>query len=81
LDQFWGDAVLGVIGLDPQLAVNDVDVRERMMNPLIIVPPVSYQNEAVAGTIKDRNAGQIAVRVGNLRVNVEDSFDDIGVGG
>src|SRR5436309_2592152 len=41
LDESWSDAVLGVVGLDPQLAVDDVDVRERVMNALVVVPAES----------------------------------------
>src|SRR5438552_2924098 len=55
--EFWRDTVLRVVGLDPQFAVNDVHVRERMMNALVAVPAESHKYEAAAWTIKDRLAG------------------------
>jgi hypothetical protein len=71
--------VLGVVGLNPQLAVDDIHMRQRVVNALVVVPAERHQNEAAAGAIKDRFACQIAVSVGNLRVPVQNLFDRVGV--
>src|SRR5215831_12324312 len=44
-NKLWGDAVLRVIGLDPQLAVDEVNMHERMMNAFVVVPTMSNQSE------------------------------------
>src|SRR5438128_2234362 len=66
LYQFGGDAVFGVVGLDPHFVGHDVDVHERVVDALVAVPAESHEYETAAGAIKDRFAGQIAVGVGNL---------------
>lgn len=63
--------MLGFVGLDPNLVSHDVDVDERMVNALLVVPAKGDQFEAAALAIKDCFEGKFAVCIGNLGIDVE----------
>jgi hypothetical protein len=48
LHELGGDAVLGVIGLNPELVTHNVDVHERMVDAFVVVPAERNQHEAAA---------------------------------
>src|SRR5437868_5692087 len=75
-----GDAVLGIVGLDPQVFAHDVDVDEWMVDALVVIPAEGDQCKAIALAVKDRFASQIAVCVRDLGVGVEDALNDVGIG-
>jgi hypothetical protein len=77
LQQFGGDPMLQPIALDPQLAVDDVDVHEAAVDPLLVVPADVHQEVTIAGPIEDGLAPEIPVRIGDLRVFDQDRFDDV----
>jgi Dolichyl-phosphate-mannose-protein mannosyltransferase len=74
--EFRGDAMLQPVALDPQLAVDDVDMDQAAVNPFLVVPADVHQDIPIAGPVEDGLCLDIAVSVGDLGVLGQDRFDD-----
>jgi hypothetical protein len=76
LDELCGDAVLGAIPLDPQLALDQVDVDQGAMDTLALIPPHVHQEVTVTGAIKNCLGLNLTIGIRDERVLGEDSLHD-----
>jgi hypothetical protein len=64
LDELVGDQAVGVIALNPNLSADNVDVDDRMVNPLPLVP--AYAEEFVAVSLPVNERFGLDLTVGGL---------------
>src|SRR5262249_8147712 len=63
LEELRSDPMLQPIALDPQLPVDDVDVDQAAVDPLLIIPTDVHQDIPIAGAVEDSLAPKISMRV------------------
>ena len=80
VEQFLRDAILRPIALDPELAVDDVDMHQAAMDPADPLPAVEHQQITIVIAIEDRLEPDIAMGIGDLGVIGQDLLDQPAIG-
>jgi len=75
-----GNAMFRPIPLNPDFAVNDVDVDNAPMHPLRTIPSHGEQEVMVTVVIADHFSLDLAIGVGKLCVVTQDFFDALPIG-
>jgi hypothetical protein len=78
--EILSNAMFSPVSLNPDFAVDDVDVDNAPVHPLRAIPPYGEQEVMVTVAVTDYFSLDLAVSVGNLRVVTQDFFDALPIG-
>ncbi len=73
--QLSGNAVFRAVALNPNFAVDDVEMNETAMNAAI-VPSEAHDQVMIVGAIKDCLIMNVSVRVANVRILAHNVLDN-----